>query len=101
MGCNNHHVDEATLEKAFIVAWNVLVENKEYFIEKWKRVSLEDDLLLRYQVNRFLNDIDEVGTIERMDIGFMLETLDHIKIFEKGVVRVFFLEGTQIECKNE
>ena len=36
-----------------------------------------------------------------MDTDFMLKTLDHIKVFEDGTLRVVFLDGTEIECKNE
>ena len=31
----------------------------------------------------------------------MLKTLDHIKVFEDGTLLVVFLDGTEIECKNE
>lgn len=34
-----------------------------------------------------------------MDTDFMLKTLDHIKVFEDGTLRVVFLDGTEIECK--
>ncbi len=32
---------------------------------------------------------------------FMLKTLDHIKVFENGTLSVVFLDGTEIEYKNE
>ena len=35
------------------------------------------------------------------DTDFMLKTLDHIKVFEDGTLLVVFLDGTEIECKNE
>ena len=31
MGCTNRHVEEKTLIKAYLMAWNVLVENREVF----------------------------------------------------------------------
>ena len=36
-----------------------------------------------------------------MDTDLMLKTLDHIKVFEDGTLLVVFLDGTEIECKNE
>lgn len=36
-----------------------------------------------------------------MDTDFMLKTLDHIKVFEDGVLVVVFLDETEIECKSE
>lgn len=35
MGCVNCHVEEEMLVKAYLMAWNALVENRETFIEQW------------------------------------------------------------------
>ncbi|WP_347561855.1 hypothetical protein [Clostridium sp. E02] len=34
MGCGNRHVEETTLEKAYVMAWNSILENREDFIAK-------------------------------------------------------------------
>jgi len=34
-------------------------------------------------------------------VDFALKILDHIKVFEDGVLMVVFLEGTEIECRSE
>ena len=39
--------------------------------------------------------------LTEMDTDFMLKTMDHIKVFEDGTLLVVFLDGTEIECKNE
>lgn len=36
-----------------------------------------------------------------MDIDLMLRTLDHIKVYESGVVVTVFLDGTEIEYMAE
>lgn len=84
-----------------MMSWNAILENKEHFIEKWKTQSQSDDLLFAYRAKRFIIFVQETELIEKMEIDFMLETLDHIKIFEDGLLLVVFLEGTEIECKNE
>lgn len=80
---------------------NAILENKAHFIEKWKTLSQGDDLLLVYRSERFIALVQDVEPIEAMETGFMLQTLDHIKIFENGLLLVVFLDGTEIECKNE
>lgn len=100
IGCNNCHADESTLEKAFVMSWNAILENKENFIEKWKSQSQGDDLLLAYRAERFIALVQDVELIEAMETDFLLQTLDHIKIFEDGLLLVVFLDGTEIECKN-
>jgi hypothetical protein len=101
IGCNNRHADEATLEKAYVMSWNAILDNKEHFIEKWKSQSQGDDLLLAYRAKKFITLVQNVEPIEAMETDFMLKTLDHIKIFENGLLLVVFIDGTEIECKNE
>ena len=36
-GCDNRHVEEETLVKAYLLAWNALVENRESLLEQWKQ----------------------------------------------------------------
>lgn len=101
IGCNNRHAEEATLEKAFVMSWNAILENKEHFIEKWKNQSQGDNLLSAYRAERFIALVQDAEPIEAMETGFMLQTLEQIKIFEDGLLLVVFLDGTEIECKNE
>ena len=87
MGCSDRHVDESTLEKAFVIAWNAVVENKMDSREKWKEEAKSEDLLLAYRAQ----------PIERMEIDSMLRVLNYIKMYGSEMV-VVFLEGTEIEC---
>lgn len=93
-GCTNRHIDEETLKKAFIMAWNAIVDNREYCIEKWKTQIQSGDLLKCYRAKQFMKYKEK---ITEFDIDFMLKVLDHIKIFETGIVVVVFLDGTEIE----
>ena len=34
--CDNNHIDDRVLYKAFIHTFNAMIENKDYFMEKWK-----------------------------------------------------------------
>lgn len=53
LGCNNRHVEESTLEKAFVMAWNGVLENKEYFQRKWAEQEKSEDLLVVYRAKDF------------------------------------------------
>lgn len=35
--------------------------------------------------------------IQELDVDLMLRTLDHVKVYESGVVVTVFLDGTEIE----
>ena len=101
MGCANRHVDESTLEKAFVMAWNGILENKEYFLRKWEEQEKSGDLLEVYRAKDFLEEIQVRRKIKKMEADFVLKILDHIKVFEDGVLMVVFFDGTEIECRSE
>jgi hypothetical protein len=101
MGCANRHVEEETLVKAYLMAWNALVENRENFMERWKEQLQGENLLEGYRAEKFMEYTDGAAILTEMDTNFMLKTLDHIKVFEDGTLRVVFLDGMEIECKNE
>lgn len=49
----------------------------------------------------FQNIVEDAKSLEKMETNFMLRVLDHIKVFEDGTLMVVFLDGTEIECKND
>ena len=54
-----------------------------------------------YRAEKLIEYTDGAEPLMEMDTDFMLKTLDHIKVFEDGTLLVVFLDGTEIECKNE
>ena len=100
-GCDNRHVEEETLIKAYLMAWNALVENRESFLEQWKQQMQGEDLLAGYRAEKFVEYTKDAKPLKEMDTDFMLKTLDHIKVFEDGTLVVVFLDGSEIECRSE
>ena len=100
MGCANRHVEESTLEKAFIMAWNEILDNREYFWRKWEEQKKGKNLLEVYRAKDFLELTKETVVKAKIETDFVLRVLDYIKIFENGGLVVVFLEGTEIECRG-
>ena len=92
---------EKTLVKAYLMAWNALVENRESFLEQWKQQMQGEDLLARYRAEKFVEYTKDAEPLKEMDTDFMLKTLDHIKVYEDGALLVVFLDGSEIECRRE
>ena len=86
MGCANRHVEEETLIKAYLMAWNALVENREDFMEQWTEQLQSENLLEGYRAEKFIEYTDGAEPLTEMDTDFMLKTLDHIKVFEDGTL---------------
>lgn len=101
MGCGNRHVDESTLERAFAMAWNGILENREHFIKKWGVQKQSENLLVRYRAMVFIESVTGAVLMKKLDTDLVLKTLDYIKVFEDGELRGVFLDGTEIECRSE
>lgn len=101
MGCSNRHVEEATLRKIFINAWNTLLENRGQAVVEWEQAMAGDDLLARYRAKDFLELTEKAEPIDERDTDIMLRVLDHIKVYEEGMLMVVFLDGTEIEYRAE
>jgi len=93
------HVEEVALEKAFVMAWNSVLENRESFLRKWEEMARGENLLLAYRVQDFTQIVKRAEPLEKMELGLMLRVLGHIKIFEEGTLMVVFLDGTEIKKK--
>ena len=62
MGCANHHVEEKALIKAYLMAWNVLVEKREDFMEQWTEQLQSKNLLEGYRAEKFIEYTDGAVT---------------------------------------
>lgn len=101
LGCGNRHVEEETLIKAYLLAWNALVVNRDSFLKRWKKQRQSENLLECYRAERFIEYTEGTEPLTEMNTSFMVKTLDYIKVFEDGKLVVAFLDGTVSECKNE
>ena len=101
-GCTNRHVDEETLEKAYVMALNEIIENKDYFIEKWKQqINDGGDLLMCYRSMQLIAMMEIKELTDEFNTDFMLKILDHIKVFDDGTLMVKIMDSSVIECKCE
>lgn len=91
--CANCHIDEESLQKAFMEAVHILHEYQEAVREKWKTISQGDDLLLKH----FAKKGELLLQLETFDAQMMCQVLDYIQVEESGQITVVFLEGTEVD----
>ena len=58
-GCDSRHIDDAVLYQAFVDVCNLMVENKESFIAKWRERLGSDNALVRYKAKQFITTNSE------------------------------------------
>jgi uncharacterized protein YdeI (YjbR/CyaY-like superfamily) len=76
-GCENKDIDDRVLCKAFISVFNAMVENKNYFLEKWNEGLKSESVLVRYKCRAFIKIIGGADLIEEFDMDI------YFKIIEK------------------
>ncbi|NOV63320.1 hypothetical protein B0H39_003956 [Clostridium beijerinckii] len=59
-GCKNKHIDDKVLYQTFINTFNAIIENKNYFMEKWKDGLKSENVLVRYRSKQFIKVIEKV-----------------------------------------
>jgi site-specific DNA recombinase len=100
-GCENKHIDDRVLYQAFVNTFNAMIENKDYFVEKWKLHLKSDDLLLRYKAKQFIEITNTVEPIESFDMDLYFRIVEKMIVFEGKNVIITLLDGTEIECEIE
>lgn len=83
------------------MAWNEILENKEYFLRKWEEQEMSENLLEMYRAKDFLGLMKTAALEMKMEKAFMLRVLDYIKVYGNGQMLVVFLDRTEIVCRNK
>jgi len=94
-GCANKHIDDKVLYQAFINAFNALIENKDYFIDKWK---LEDrDILKKYKAKQFINIIENTEILREFNLDLYYKVIEKMTVYQDNKIIVTLLDGTEVE----
>ena len=82
-------------------AFNAMVENKDYFIEKWQKRVVDDNLLKKYKARQFIEMISEAEVMTEFDVGLYFALVEKMVVFDGGRMIVSLLDGTAVECTIE
>lgn len=97
----SRHIDDGVLYQAFVGAFNIMVENKDYFMRKWQEGLVGDNLLQRYKARQFIEMITEAKVMVEFDIDLYFALVEKMTVYDGGRVVVSLLDGTSIECEIE
>lgn len=93
----NRHIDERILQQSFIYAFNVMIENKDYFMRKWQKLLKSDNVLQRYKAKQFIRIIENAEKVEGFNIGLFFKMVEKTTVLEGEMIVVSFLEGTTFD----
>lgn len=100
-GCQNKHIDDKVLYHTFINTFNSIIENKEYFMEKWNNGLKSENILVRYRSKQFIKVIEKTEPIKEFDVNFFLKLIDKLTVFEGEKIIVSLLDRPEIEVVFE
>ncbi|MGT2811767.1 recombinase zinc beta ribbon domain-containing protein [Streptococcus minor] len=95
ISCHNNHIDEETLEKALVIAVELLSEHVDVLYGKWNKI-LEENRPLENHYSTKLAEMKNKPSWE-FDSYEMCQVVDSITIAETGQITVRFLEGTEVD----
>ena len=100
-GCESRHIDDVVLYQTFVNVFNMMAENKDYFLEKWQEQLESDNPLHRYKAKQFAKIIAERGRIKEFDAELYFALTEKVIVHAEGVLVLILLDGTKVECRIE
>jgi hypothetical protein len=99
-GCESNHIDDRVLYRAFIDAFNTVVENKEKHIRKWKQVlESREDVLKFVTAKLFIQIFAKAKPIDQFDVDLYFKLVEKITVNDGGRLIDSMLDGSDIECE--
>ena len=78
-----------------------MVENKDYFLDKWKGKRESENPLQRYKAKKFAKIITETEGIKDFDIDLYFAMTEKIVVYSEGRLVASLLDGAEVECSIE
>ena len=97
-GCESKHTEDKVLYQAFVNTFNAMIENKEYFMDKWKELLNSENVLVRYKAKQFIRIMEKAKEIKKFDTDLFFKIIEKMTVFDGKKVIVSLLDGTDIEC---
>ncbi len=94
--CKGENVKEAVINKAFVIAWNSIVENQEEYVGWWKELRQSENPLLRIRAKQMEALVKE-GAITSAVPELVQMTLEEIMVNDSRHFTICFLDGTSKE----
>lgn len=95
-GCTSSTLYEKDLHRAFVMAWNAILENREGFLGVWEEQARGQDALAAFRAKQFIGLTKDTVPLQEIDLALVGKTLEHCTIEPLGVINFYFLDGTEL-----
>lgn len=88
---------EKTLSR--INVFNAILENNEYFIQKWGEKEKGENQFEKYKAKQFIEITKNAAPITTFDANLFFSLVEKMTIYKDEKVIVTLLDGTEVECQ--
>ena len=93
--CNSRRVDESVIQRAIVIAWNSVVQDRDKYMEKWERMTEEGNPLEQIRGRQML-ELTAEGKITTEIPELTRMVLERVTVFDE-TIKVTLLDGTDKE----
>lgn len=79
-GCPNKNIDDKVLYQSFRNTFNAIIDNNDYFIEKWKDALKSDNVLVTYRSKQFIKIIEKAEQIKEFEVNLFLKLIEKMTV---------------------
>ncbi|MHC1747347.1 MAG: recombinase family protein [Cellulosilyticaceae bacterium] len=65
--CGGKHIDDKVLKEVAVTSFNTILDNKDYFLQKWQQQLEQGDLLKQYRLKELMGIVDNGQKLEEFD----------------------------------
>lgn len=100
-GCTSATIYERDLHRAFVMAWNAVLENRNELIKVWKEQSRGEDKLAAFRAKQFIELTKNAKPLREIDFSLVSKTLESCTVEPEGVINFRLLDGTELGIELE
>lgn len=102
IGCANClTLKESDLHRAFLTAWNGILENRDELLPMWEEQARGQNALAAFRAKQFMELTADTTPLAELDLRLVGRTLEHCTVAADGIIHFFFLDGTELEVQTQ
>ncbi len=95
-GCSSESIKEEAIHDAFVKAWNGIIENRDKYLEKWKKDIKGDDKLIAFRAKQMM-ELTKGKPLKKINLSLVGKVLDRCIILSKDAIEIRFLDGITVK----
>lgn len=101
IGCTSKTLQEKDLHRAFLMAWNTVLENREDFLPVWEEQTRGDNALAALRARQFMELTADTTPQNELKLSLVSKTLEYCTVEPEGVITFHLLDGTELGIEIE